>query len=115
MSYITHDYLPGTWDALFKLLYDVQHFSHIFVADDEAGGRCYFAEAPDSRGFQFLRRGKLHGPHLSAVVQVHLIDSLANNRVYLLRCAFGAIDPYSDLQFRCALIIATFDGLVDFL
>src|SRR5437016_12865001 len=115
MSYIAHDHLPGTWDALFKLIYDAQHLAHILVADDETGGHCNFAEARDSRGVQFLRRGKLRGPHVSEVVQIHLIDSLANTRVYLLRRAFGANDPYSARQFRCALIIATFDGLLDFL
>ena len=38
MSYTMHDYLPGTWDTLFELLYDAQHFAHILVADDKAGG-----------------------------------------------------------------------------
>src|SRR5947209_15364153 len=95
MSYVVHDYLPGTRDALFKLLYDAQHLAHILVADDQTGGDCNFAQACDSRGFQFLRRGKLRGSHVSVGVQVHLIDSLANSRVYLLRRAFGAIDPYS--------------------
>src|SRR5258706_4008309 len=59
MSYIVHDDVRGTWDALFQLLCDAQHLVHILVADDEAGGHCNFAEARNSRGVQFLRRGKL--------------------------------------------------------
>ena len=57
-----HDYLPGTWDALFELLYDAQHLAHILVADDKAGGHWYFAEAPDSRGSSSCGEGNSAAP-----------------------------------------------------